>query len=183
MQTSTAKAMELICHMSHTINDFRDFFRPDKEMVPFDIGDALSKTLSLIEGSLTLYHIQLALEVPAGVLGYGHPNEFSQVLLNIFSNARDAFAERKVDRPRVAVRVQAEQGQAVITIADNAGGIPEPLLATIFEPYVSTKGVQGTGIGLYMAKIIIENNMHGSITARNIEGGAEFRVAIPLKES
>ena len=110
----------------------------------------------------------------------GYANEYSQVLLNILLNCKDAFEESSIDRQRViTITISKENNKSVVTIADNAGGIPENIVDKIFEPYFTTKGPdKGTGIGLYMAKAIIEKNMGGSIIARNTADGAEFRVEV-----
>jgi two-component system, NtrC family, C4-dicarboxylate transport sensor histidine kinase DctB len=102
------------------------------------------------------------------------------VILNILLNARDAFLARKDDNPRlIAIEMFSEGGRAVVTIADNAGGIPEEILDKIFDPYFTTRGPdQGTGIGLYMSKIIIEKNIPGRLSARNTAEGAEFRIEV-----
>jgi signal transduction histidine kinase len=110
---------------------------------------------------------------------HGFPNEFAQVLLNILINARDALNETEVDDPRVTITISSEGDSAVLTIADNAGGIPEEIMDKIFDPYFTTKGPQrGTGVGLFMSKTIIEKNMHGRLTVRNIANGAEFRIQV-----
>ncbi len=111
---------------------------------------------------------------------FGYPNEFSQVILNILQNARDALLERKVSGGQVSIlsSASAENCKAVVAIADNAGGIPINILDKIFEPYFSTKGLQGTGIGLYMLKTIIGTNMGGQLTVSNTDQGAEFRIEV-----
>jgi signal transduction histidine kinase len=170
--------MELIQHMSRTIDDFRSYFKPEKEKVEFSAHEAVAKTLSLMEGSFNQRQIRIEVEAKDDPLIHGYPNEFSQVLLNILNNARDAFAGKGIAAPRVTVRLFAENGRTIVTVADNAGGIPEETLAKIFDPYFTTKGPQGTGIGLYMAKSIIEKNMHGTLTALNSGEGAEFRIEV-----
>ncbi len=179
LDSSTNKIMQMVRHMSQTIDDFRNFFTPDKEKISFDPCIVVEKTLSLIEGSLNDKRIRF--EVVCGKAPHitGHPNEFSQVLLNILSNAMDAFGEKKPTQAKLLVQIGSEDGRVVVTIADNAGGIPEHVLGRIFEPYFTTKEQgKGTGIGLYMAKNIVEKSMNGSLTARNIDGGAEFRIEV-----
>jgi C4-dicarboxylate-specific signal transduction histidine kinase len=107
----------------------------------------------------------------------GFPNELGQVLINVLSNARDALAERKVAEGEVVIGFGGDEASAWINVRDNAGGIPEAALDKIFVPYFTTKE-KGTGIGLYMSSIIMKN-MGGSIEARNLEGGAEFRMILP----
>jgi signal transduction histidine kinase len=109
----------------------------------------------------------------------GYPNEFAQVLLNILSNARDAFVERKIAHPEIAIRVFNKKNKTVVTITDNAGGISEDIMDKIFEPYFTTKELgKGTGVGLYMSKTIIEKHMDGKLSARNVPDGAEFRLEV-----
>ncbi|HJV36805.1 GAF domain-containing protein [Geomonas sp.] len=177
LEESTDKAMVLIKHMSSTIDDFRNFFRSDKEKVSFRVREELSKTLSLIEAGFKAKHIKIEVQGGADPVIHGYPNEFSQALLNILLNARDALAERKVPRPRVLVAVTSEDERAVVAITDNAGGIPDEIIGKVFEPYFTTKGPQaGTGVGLFMSKNIIEKNMGGRLTVCNVEQGACFRI-------
>jgi signal transduction histidine kinase len=179
LDASTKKIMKLIRHMSQTIDDFRNFFTPGKEQVPFDLGKTVAKTLLLVEGSLSDKGIKINLDAGEGQVLTGYPNEFSQVLLNILNNAKDAFSGHTVIDPSVTVRVASEQGKLIVTIADNAGGIPEEIINRIFEPYFTTKEQgKGTGIGLYMSKKLVEKTMNGSLTVRNTGAGAEFRIEV-----
>jgi len=101
------------------------------------------------------------------------------VLLNLLNNARDAFIERAIADPQVTITICSEDGCAVITVADNAGGIPEEIIHKVFDPYFTTKGPQqGTGVGLFMSKTIIEKNMGGRLTAQNRDNGALFRIEV-----
>jgi signal transduction histidine kinase len=171
--------MQVISHMSRTIDDFRNFFRPDKEKETFKVSRIIGNALSLIGGSYK--NLQIRVEVDTGtdptIIGY--PNEFAQVLLNILNNARDALVARASAEPSITITLQETNSSTVITIRDNAGGIPEEILDKIFDPYFSTKGPeQGTGLGLFMAKTIIETNMGGTLTVRNVGDGAEFRIEV-----
>ena len=179
LDNNAKKSMEVILHMSRTIDDFRNFFKPDKEKVDFRVHDEIAKTMALVEGSYQEYRIGIEVHAKGYPVINGYPNEFSQVLLNILINARDAFAEREISRPKVLITIGTEESRAVVTIADNAGGIPEEIIGKIFDPYFTTKGPQaGTGVGLFMSKTIIEKNMGGILTARNVESGAEFRIEV-----
>ncbi len=172
-------SMELIQYMSKTIDDFRNYFKPDKEMIEFKVRETIDNTLSLLEGSLQNSKISIEIVDEHSPVINGYPNEFAQVLINILNNARDALIEKKIDDPRVTITIWSEDGCAVVTIADNAGGIPEEILDKIFDPYFTTKGPQlGTGVGLFMSKAIIEKNMRGRLTVRNIDNGAEFRITV-----
>jgi PAS domain S-box-containing protein len=172
-------ALQVIQHMSQTIDDFRHFFKPDKEKTVFLPGDVIRKTISFVEPSMKYQNISIRLEADDNNSVVGYPNEFAQVLLNILSNARDAFAERKVAHPEVVIKGFSRKSKTVVTITDNAGGISEDIMDKIFEPYFTTKELgKGTGVGLYMSKTIIEKHMDGKLSARNVQGGAEFRIEI-----
>jgi len=180
LKASVAKFMKLLTHTSRTIDDFRNFFKPDKEKVTFKVQEMVEKTLSLVEESFKQLQITITVTASGEPVIYGHPNEFSQVILNILFNARDAFLAGKDDRPRrIAIEISSQEEKAVVTVADNAGGIPEEIMDKIFDPYFTTRGPdQGTGIGLYMSKIIIEKNIPGRLTVRNSAEGAEFRIEV-----
>jgi signal transduction histidine kinase len=180
LDASVAKAKKVIFHMSQTIDDFRNFFRPDKERVSFKINDTVAKTVSLIDGSFSEQRIKIEFSVKEDISIHGYPTEYSQVILNILINARDAFVELKSDEPRVVIiRLFREYDKAVLTITDNAGGIAEDILAKIFDPYFTTKGPDnGTGVGLFMSKTIVEKNMGGSLSVSNSGNGAEFRIEV-----
>jgi signal transduction histidine kinase/CheY-like chemotaxis protein len=179
VNSSTNQSMELIQHMSHTIDVFRNFFKPDKEKVVFTLNEMVVNSMSIMEGSLGSLRISVEIDVQEDFELYSYPNEFLQVLINILANASDAFEERQIANPKVRITLSREDSMAVLTISDNAGGIPEGVLDKIFDPYFTTKGPQaGTGVGLFMSKTIIEKNMGGKLTARNIADGAEFRIEV-----
>ena len=179
LESFEEKAMQVIAHMSQTIDDFRNYFKPDKEKIPFHVSRAVSKTVSMIEDSFRSLQIAIEIDAEDDPVVNGYPNEFSQVLLNVLLNARDAFSEREIGKQRVVITMTAENGKAVITVTDNAGGIPEDTIDRIFDPYFTTKGPDhGTGVGLFMSKGIIEKNMGGRLTARNTGDGAEFRIEV-----
>ncbi len=173
------QVMELVQHMSRTIDDFRNYFRPDREKVLFHVGTAVQRTLSLVEASFKDRLIAIDVRMEDDPVIHGFQNEYSQVLLNILQNARDALESRKVNNPLVTVVVGSENGKSAVTISDNAGGIPDEIIDKVFDPYFTTKGPdKGTGIGLFMSKSIIEKNMDGRLTVRNTCDGAEFRIEL-----
>ncbi len=175
----TKTGTTLIQKMSSTIDDFRNFFRPHKQPEKFSLQAAVRDTLSLLDASFMKDNIQVHCETGDDLLLWGYPNEFGQVLLNILANAKEASIERGVVAPCIHISHGSENGQGWVSIRDNAGGVPEEVAAKIFDPYYTTKE-RGTGIGLYMSKTIIENNMKGQILFRNVDGGAEFTVVVPL---
>ncbi len=180
LRDSVARFMKVLGHTSRTIDDFRNFFKPDKESVPFRVAEVVQKTLCLVQESFRTLQISVDLQVNGDTFITGHPNEFSQAILNILFNARDAFLDRKIEDRAIWVAVFEEQGNSVVTVRDNAGGIPEAIMEKIFDPYFTTRGPErGTGIGLYMSKVIIEKNIPGRLSARNVSNGAEFRIEAP----
>jgi len=179
LDESVMQSMNIILHMSKTIDDFRNYFRPDKEKVEFKVRETIDTTLSLIKDTFKNHHISIEVVAKNDPIIHGYRNEFAQVLLNILNNARDILTERATDNPKVMITASSEGGRAVVTITDNAGGIPEEIMGKIFDPYFTTKGPQeGTGVGLFMSKTIIEKNMGGKLTGRNIANGAEFRIEV-----
>jgi len=179
LKENTAKAMELIQHMSQTINDFRGFFRSDKVLASFGINQVITRTLSLIEKSFEGQEIDIVFHPEGDPKANGFPNEFSQVLLNILMNARDMLVAHHTDDARISIRAFAEEGRSVVTITDNAGGISDELIDRIFDPYVTSKGPDsGTGIGLFMSKSIIEKNMGGKLAVRNTGDGVQLRIEV-----
>jgi len=177
LQQNSNKAMALIRHMSQTIEDFRNFFRPNKEKVRFEVRREIDKTLSLVEGSLQ-GKVQIEVRDAGAPQVLGYPNEFCQAMINILMNARDALVERQVAEPLIVIRVAEKDGRAQVTVTDNAGGVPEEVLGQVFSPYFTTKGEKGTGVGLFMSKTIIEKNMGGSLSVQNTADGAEFRIVL-----
>jgi PAS domain S-box-containing protein len=173
------KANDIIAHMSQTIDDFRNFFRPEKAKRDFSLKEVISKTITFVEASFRNNGITIELDFTNDIVIKGYSNEYSQVLLNILNNAKDAHLDRKTKEPWVRVGLFAENERAVVTITDNAGGIPDSILSKVFEPYFTTKEPgKGTGIGLYMSKTIIEKNMGGILAVSNTDCGAEFRISI-----
>jgi PAS domain S-box-containing protein len=176
------KAWKLLDKMSATIDDFRDFFRPDREAAEFELGRAVDDALFIMEDALSNHHIAVVKQLDSGLFAYGYANQYAQAVLNIVANAKEALQERNIDGGCIKVRLREEQGAGVLSIEDNAGGIPEAVLPRIFDPYFSTKD-QGSGIGLYMAKVIIEHNMKGRIFVAKSGDGSIFTVTIPLLKS
>lgn len=181
---TVGKTTALLEHMTHTIGVFRDFYRPDKEKKVFSIKDSINQTLAFIVPALRFHAVAVELDTDSDLLAIGYPKEYAQVLLNILSNAGNAFKERKVDKPALKIEAFRENSKAVVTITDNAGGIPEAILGKIFDLFFTTNESRGgTGIGLYMSKNIIEKNMGGTLRAANVGGGAQFRIELNVPES
>lgn len=175
-------------YLSQTIDDFRDFFKPNKEKEEFFISEVIDIALNIVQSKFKNRNIQIKLEVDE-VKIKEFKSELVQVVINILNNARDILEEREIDERFISIKVTKNDKNAIITIQDSGGGIPEDILDKLFEPYFTTKNkTQGTGIGLYMSEEIINKHMNGTISALNkkyeIDGktfnGAMFRVSIPL---
>jgi PAS domain S-box-containing protein len=178
------QAGEILRKMSATIDDFRDFFRPDKERKAFDVATAIGDALLLVKANLAQHGIALRVTARKNPRVMGFPGEFSQVALNLVGNARDAILASGVRDGVISIRLMERHGQAVIHVRDNGGGIPEADLPRVFDPYFTTKSDNGgTGLGLYMSKTIIEEHMRGSLTAANARDGARFVMRLPLADA
>jgi PAS domain S-box-containing protein len=176
-----ASIMGTIGFMSKTADDFRDFYKPSKEKKIFSILNQVKLVTKLMEKQLKISAIALTVEGDESICTLGFESEFKQVVLNIINNAKEVFEERKNDSATLTIRVSAEGEKALLTISDNAGGIPSELLPDkLFEPFASTKGEKGTGIGLSLSKTIIEENMQGKISVKNIGDGACFMIELPI---
>ncbi len=171
--------MNQVLHMSQTIDDFRNFLKPDQEIKQFNLREAVKKTLVLVGDSFKSQNITIDTEVQEDLIVTGYQNEYCQALLNILNNARDVLTERKIVSPRIQINLFREGFRNVTTISDNAGGIPDEIIDRIFEPYFTCKDAdKGTGIGLHITKTIIEKRMNGTISVRNTDRGAEFRIEV-----
>lgn len=156
--------------MSHTIDDFRNFFKPNKSEEHFSVKETVLYSLKLVREYYAKSGIEIFLNCAQDVRISGYPNEFSQVIMNLFSNAKDAFEERGVAEKYIEVVITKQAENAVISVIDNGGGISDEVQDRMFEPYFTTKHKSsGTGIGLYMSKQIIEKQMNGSISGTNVD--------------
>ncbi len=158
--------------MSHTIDDFRNFFRIDKEKKAFSVAGAIAQVVDIQSAQLKNHNISLQLEGDDFVLD-GYRSEFQQVIINLISNAKDAVVQQQTEQALIHIEIQS----GAISFRDNAGGVDEGVLERLFEPYFTTKPQgEGTGMGLYMAKMIIEENMDGSISAENCDQGLAINI-------
>ncbi|MDD2309701.1 MAG: PAS domain-containing sensor histidine kinase [Desulfuromonadaceae bacterium] len=174
-----AEIMKVLQQISETIDDFRNFFSYEEKPCSFIVNELVSRSLSFVEPSLKRKGILIELDEQPDIVVSGYPNEYMQAFLNVMLNARDALLGHQVSMPLISIRISGENGRSIATVRDNGGGIREDILPKIFDPYFTTKHQStGVGLGLYMAKMIIEKKMHGTLTARNVDGGAEFRIEV-----
>ena len=179
LHQQVAKGERLVKSMSSTIDDFRNFFKSDGSQETFDVSHALADSLNIVEASFKHNEIAVEIIAPETVNMRDFAGQYKQVLLNILGNAKDALVERNVKNAKIVVTIAQENEQAVVRIHDNAGGISDDVIAKVFDPYFTTRP-QGSGIGLYMSKMIIENNMGGKLSVKNVESGAEFVIKTEL---
>ncbi|KJU85906.1 two-component sensor kinase [Candidatus Magnetobacterium bavaricum] len=196
--------------MSDTINDFRKFMQPTKEKSAFNVSHAIKDVLRLISFMINRDNLEIKLECKdknrtkllfkqdsieiceceEGFIVYGYPNEFKHVVLNIINNARDAILISrakglccKETKGEISIELYSLNGNVRVEISDNGGGIPVEMQGRLFTPYFTTKGDEkGTGIGLYMSKVIVENNMGGQLSFDNRAVGAVFKIDLKLME-
>ncbi|ADG92951.1 integral membrane sensor signal transduction histidine kinase [Arcobacter nitrofigilis DSM 7299] len=176
--SSSEDATNIIEYMSNTIEDFKNFFKPEKDKEEFLISSACENAISLVKESLNNQGIKLYYKVINDKKIKGYPREYSQVILNLLLNAKDALIMNKRFNSCIYLIVNTYNNRSIVAVKDNAGGIKLDNIEKIFEPYFSTKTVQGTGLGLYMSKMIIEKNMDGKLTVRNTNEGALFRIVV-----
>jgi signal transduction histidine kinase len=184
--------MAQLAFMSKTIDDFRNYFKPSKGKIPFGVNNEVRNALNILSAQMNNSFIEITLNnsVPDGVAITGYPNEFIQVLINILNNARDAILTKRagglytsedgrVAGGRISIGTRDAGDYVRIDINNDGGAISEQIMDKIFEPYFTTKFASaGTGIGLYMSKVIIENNMGGKLYAENTGEGVMFTVEL-----
>ncbi|MEF3191844.1 MAG: response regulator [Campylobacterales bacterium] len=182
LENTISRSMAAIMFMSQTIDVFRSFFTPEKVKRRFGILEALNQVLSFLESQFKSHGFTVTV-LGEEIFIDGFLNEFKQVILNILSNAKDALLEHPNTNPTITITLERVKEGAQLTICDNAGGIPEEIIDQIFEPYFTTKGEdKGTGIGLYMSRMIIEEHMQGRLRAYNHNGGACFEILLLVFE-
>jgi len=177
---------EIDTHMQNlvvTLNDFRNFFKPNKASIYVSIAQPISKALTLVHSSLASDKIELTKDYDSNAKLTLYENEFIQVILNILNNAHYNFKEKNIENPKISLSTSTNDDTVILSICDNGGGIEDDIFDQIFDPYFSTKDEkQGTGIGLYMSKIIIEEHHYGTLKARNTNDGACFTIELKRGE-
>jgi len=172
--------MNQINYMSQTIDDFQNYLKPSNESKRFDVNETLKGTMKLLGDRHLRHQITTELSLaPEALYVEGLENEFKQVLLILLNNAMDAIGEHKAGRGHVRIETHRVDGQAQIVIQDDAGGIPEALLERVFDNYFTTKKEKGTGLGLFMARNIVQEHMRGTLEAANEGDGARFVIKLP----
>lgn len=171
------QANEQLNFLSKTIDDFKEFYFQNKDKDDFLIKDSIQNAITILSADLKKHNINLVLNFQTfeNIKVFGVKNELSQVILSIISNSIDILKNKEY--PEIYINIFSSSAEVIIEILDNGGGIKVKNLRKIFEPYFSTKN-DGTGIGLYLSKIIVEESFNGKIVVQNIKDGAKFSIFI-----
>jgi C4-dicarboxylate-specific signal transduction histidine kinase len=184
-ETNYKEAQKIISNMSNTIEDFSNFFNPNKQKALFAIQDSINDALNILSKELKNEEITISKNF-IDIQVEGISNELSQVIINLIQNAKDAFIINNIENRKIQITISKIEIQSKpftqIDIEDNAGGINENYIDRVFEPYFSTKYAStGIGIGLFMSHMIIKNSLNGIIRVENMNGGAKFIITIPTQ--
>jgi len=164
-------------YMNQTVHAFQKFFTPSKGRGTFNVKKTIHSLLELVKMDYALSNIEVSIEGDDEIMVQGYANEYNQVILSLLQNAKDAFEGQAKPNKYVHIHVKKEQEHSLVSIRDNAGGIPEEIIAEVFTQYMTSKK-NGSGLGLYIAKSVIENNMQGKIWVENTQDGAVFFIKL-----
>jgi len=168
-----------IQYMSRTIDDFMHFYHPNKEKVIFSVSKVVEHALEITYPMLDKSNIEIRFKRSDGFYVNGYMNEYMQVLISILTNAKDTLSHRKIKGAYIQIELSETDDSVVLKLSDNAGGIKKEYMHRIFDPYFTTKHKSmGTGLGLYISKMIIEKNMHGILSVENTNEGALFSITM-----
>lgn len=180
MDKKSKEATQVLEYMSHTIDDFRNFFMPKKDKEEFYLNKVINSIMTIVSSGLKNNNINVEINIDDNITLKTYLNEYQQVILNILKNAKDILIEKNIKNPLIKMEAKIDETHIILTIEDNGGGVFVEPLNKIFEPYFTTKSKSdGTGIGLYMSKIIVEKNMQGILKVENTNLGAKFYICIP----
>jgi len=183
MDEEMQKAAKLIHMMDVTVDDFKNFLKTDKEKLDFSISSCMSDVMLILGSSLKQENIKLVDLIDSDIYIEGYKNEFTQVLLNIINNSKDAFLQAEIKEREIEVKTLIKDENVILSICDTAGGISKENIDLIFQSHFTTKEEHGgTGIGLHMSKLIIEKGMNGNIMAQNYNQGVCFILNLPMKK-
>jgi two-component system, NarL family, sensor histidine kinase EvgS len=171
-------------HLSSTIDDFRNFFKTDKIKIECTLEELINKSLNIIKTSFESNNIELETNYQFNEYIYVYSTEIQQVILNILKNAEDVLTDKDSFNRKIKIKTYEKDNFATIEIIDNGGGISNEIINNIFDPYFSTKKAkEGSGLGLYMSKTIINEHCQGYLTAQNSELGATFKIKLPINNN
>jgi signal transduction histidine kinase len=182
IQEDINKINTYVQYLSTTISDFRNFFKPDKEKHITSLHEIVHRSIQIIGNLLESEGIMLELFLESKTEFTSYPNELQQVIIDLLKNAKDVFNEQQISSPRILIKTVTLDNEVQLSVSDNAGGISESNLARIFDPYFTTKEKSdGTGLGLYMSKLIVEDHCSGRLKVENLDEGACFTLTLPIR--
>lgn len=181
------KAMDqlnrIVSEMQIKNEELKNFIKPNEVKKEFFLDEIVMESLEMIEDTFMNHNIKIDYNFSKSINLYGFPNEINQVIFNILHNAKEALIEKNIASKKVFISIKKDKDFAYVSIVDNAGGVPEALLGNIFEPYFTTKKYKkSSGLGLFLSKIIIEENMQGKLEFENASEGAKFVITLPISK-
>lgn len=181
LENEVSLIVEYSKHLSSTISDFKDFYKIDKVKTKISLEDIANKSINIIKSSYEVNDIKLTRNYECLKEIYTYSSEVNQVILNLLKNSEDAFLENKIKSPQVIINTYFQENKVYLELIDNAGGVKEEYLSKLFDPYFSTKKAKdGSGLGLYMCKTIIEDHCGGSLSVVNNSEGTTFMISISI---
>jgi len=174
------KLHEITHYMSHTIDDFKNYFTKEKSKVDFRISEQINTAVTIIGSSLKHHKIDLDIIIKSNPLVHGYKNEYAQVLINILTNANDILIQRKIIKPKIIIKIEEKYDYLIVSVQDNAGGVKSDPLSKVFEPFYTQEKTNGSGLGLFMSHLIVTNNLNGELDVKNGKNGAIFTISIPI---
>ena len=171
---------ETVLYLSDTIDDFRDYFKPNKQKSSVNLSELFSKSIFFLKAEMSNLEIHYMHNIDENLTIFTYKNELLQVIINIIKNSLDAFIENNKKQKHIIVNIFQNNSFIYINLIDNAGGIEKKVLHKIFEPYFSTKSKNGTGLGLYMCKVIVHDHLAGEIYASSKDENTTLEIKLPI---
>ncbi len=182
MEKDMQKIGATVSYLNDTMNSFTNFFNPNKKPKITNFTTILNKLMEIMRSEIQNKGIDISIEYSNDINFVSFEDEIIQVVMDFIKNSRDFFVDHEIKEPKIAIIQSADEHYSYLTVNDNAGGIPDEVMPKLFDPYFSTKKESGTGLGLYMSKMIIDEHCRGKLEAFQIEGGASFRIALPIEK-
>jgi len=179
LNESFSKIEETVKYLSDTIDDFRDYFKPNKVIKDVSLTEVINKSTTFLIPEMKLLDINYTQNIGTEIKIKTYQNELIQCVINILKNSIDAFSENSIDKQTISLNVEEKNTHLTLCFSDNAGGIDSQIIKKIFEPYFSTKAKNGTGLGLYMTKTIIEEHLKGKITIKSSSDNTDVLIELP----
>lgn len=180
---SMEQLYKIVVEMQMKNTEIKNFINPNEVKKEFFLDEIVMESLKMLEETFMNYDIKVDYNFSKSITLFGFPTEVLHVILNILQNAKDALTERNIINKKIFITIKKDKNYAYVNILDNAGGIPSNIIEKIFEPYFTTKTYKrASGLGLFISKIIIEENMQGKLDFENVGEGSKFSIKIPVLE-